>query len=173
MSYKQLYILVEGDDDLRLFNNIIKPKFQNKYDWVYVRPHSYMKKKFLRRLLRSIKQMNADYIYTEDLNNANCVTQRKYKIKKRIKDIDENNIVVVVKQIEGWYLAGLNDKDAKKFKLPPLKTTDYITKERFNNLIPQKFTRRDFMSEILKFFSIKEAKKKNKSFKYFGNRYRF
>jgi hypothetical protein len=50
----------------------------------------------------------------------------------------------------------------------PFSSTEDISKKQFNNLIPKGFDSRiDFMLEILKYFSIKIAKQKNKSFRYF------
>ncbi|MDI6767583.1 MAG: hypothetical protein QME52_12240, partial [Bacteroidota bacterium] len=52
------------------------------------------------------------------------------------------------------------------------KDTDDTTKEQFNRLIPEKYDSRiDFMSEILNNFSFKTAKRKNRSFKYFIEKY--
>lgn len=103
------------------------------------------------------------------------MTEKKREIKKEFRNIDENKIIVVIKEIESWYLAGLNDENAKKFKISPvkIKTTDSITKEQFNNLIPRKFrySRMDFMIEILKCFSIEMGRQRNKSFRYFADKY--
>ena len=57
-----------------------------------------------------------------------------------------------------------------RYRLRYIHSTDNITKEKFDKLIPKRFASRiDFMSEMLKLFSIEEAKRKNKSFKYFRN----
>ena len=61
---------------------------------------------------------------------------------------------------------------AEKLKIKKLASADNITKEKFDALIPKKFTSRiDFMLEILKNFSIEIAKQKNNSFKYFIEKY--
>ena len=81
-------------------------------------------------------------------------------------------IIVVVKEIESWYLAGLDNKVCKQLKIKNFPNTEKVTKEEFNSLIPKKFTSRiDFMLEILKNFSIEIAKKKNTSFRYFVEKY--
>jgi len=171
MEYKKIYVFVEGDDDIRFFEKIIKPKLQKKNYDIKITPYANTTKKYFLNLLKSIKSMNYDYIYTRDINNAPCVTHKKRRIQKKITNIDENKIIVVIKEIEAWYLAGLNNECAKKIKIGLLKNTDEITKEKFNDLIPKKFERRDFMVEILKFFNIDIATHKNRSFKYFINKY--
>jgi len=79
---------------------------------------------------------------------------------------------VVIKEIESWYYAGLSSESAEYLAVPDLPLTDDLTKEDFNALIPSKYDSRiDFMFEILKFFSIDTAGKKNHSFNFFVNRY--
>ncbi|HWP30273.1 MAG TPA: hypothetical protein VNK96_00895 [Fimbriimonadales bacterium] len=79
-----------------------------------------------------------------------------------------DKIVVIVKEVESWYLAGLDDDSYKRLGMKCFNVTDDTTKEQFNNVIPRKFNSRvDFMIEILNLFSIEIAKRKNKSFKYF------
>lgn len=78
----------------------------------------------------------------------------------------------MIKEIESWYLAGLDAQACKEFNIHNVPETDSITKEQFDALIPEKFISRiDFMLEILKVFSIESAKQKNMSFKYFIMKY--
>lgn len=172
MDYRRLYIWVEGEDDERFFKKIMEPKLQKKYDFVKTICYAAMKKEKIDNFLKSIKAMGADYIYVTDINNSPCVTAKKQETKNKLRNIDEGKIIVVIKEIESWYLAGLNDTVSEKFKICIYSTTDTITKEQFNSLIPKKFDSRiDFMLEILKFFSIEKAKQKNRSFRYCFEKY--
>ncbi|PNR88787.1 hypothetical protein X925_04970 [Petrotoga sp. 9T1HF07.CasAA.8.2] len=63
MAYERLYILVEGDDDKRFFEKIITPLFEGKYDQVKVWKYAQQKKEKVSKFLKSIKGMNADYIF--------------------------------------------------------------------------------------------------------------
>ena len=63
MGYKRLFIWVEGEDDVRFFNKIIKPLLEKKYSLVEVRSYARMAIKKMNGFLRSIKAMNAEYIY--------------------------------------------------------------------------------------------------------------
>ncbi|KLO21555.1 hypothetical protein [Marinitoga sp. 1155] len=142
MSFKQLYIFVEGEDDKRFFDNIIKLELSGKYDSINIIRYAKMKKEKekVNNFIISIKKMNADYIFAHDIDNTVSTTSKKIEIKHMLKNI-ENSIV---------------------------KNTDEITKESFNNMISDRFDSRiTFMIEILKNFSIKIAIQKNKSFKYF------
>jgi len=169
MAYRKLYVLVEGDDDKRFFGKVIEPFIKKDYDSILKWEYSHQKKKSVVNFLKSIKSMKADYIYVSDIDNSPCTTSKKQNIKGFYKKvIDTNKIVAVIKEIESWYLAGLCDKDSTKLLKKVFKTTDDITKEQFNRLIPKSFDSRiDFMLEMLKRFSLETAKKKNRSFKYF------
>ncbi|NUV00458.1 hypothetical protein XO12_10285 [Marinitoga sp. 1154] len=168
MSFKQLYIFVEGEDDKRFFDNIIKLELSGKYDSINIIRYAKMKKEKVNNFIISIKKMNADYIFAHDIDNTVSTTSKKIEIKHMLKNIDEDKIFIVIKEIESWYLAGLSNEKCKILKIPIVKNTDEITKESFNNMISDRFDSRiTFMIEILKNFSIKIAIQKNKSFKYF------
>ena len=171
-SCKRLFLWVEGNDDERFFERAIIPKIKEKYNTVQIIKYATMKREKTDNFIKSIEAMGADYIYFADINNSHSIMDKKEKIQLMHKYIDPNKIIIVIKEIESWYLAGLNNKACNQLKIDNIETTDNITKEKFNTLIPKKFTSRiDFMLEILKIFSIKEAKLKNKSFKYFIEKY--
>jgi len=172
MAINALYIFVEGDDDKRFFEKIVTPFFKGKYNPVKVWKYAQQKKEKVSNFLKSIKGMNADYIYVSDINHEPCVTAKKQDIQSKFKDIDKDRIIVVIKEIESWYLAGLDDRSLKSLGIHYPNTTDKVTKEQFNRLIPKKFDSRiDFMQEILKCFHIETGKQKNTSFRYFLEKY--
>jgi hypothetical protein len=173
MNYKRLFILVEGNDDERFCETILKSKLEGKYDDVIIWKYRQTKDEKVEGLLKSIREMpNAEYIYVTDIDQSPCVTNKKQEIKDKFRGIDIKRIMVVIKEIESWYLAGLDDACCKKLKIRSMGNTDNVTKEQFNDLIPKKFgSRIDFMSEVVKLFSIEIAKQKNKSIRYFLERY--
>jgi len=172
MSYKRLFILVEGNDDERFFERIIRPKFEEKYDSITPWKYAQKKNKEVIKFLKSIEAMRADYIYTKDFNSAPCITKKKQRIQIKIKNINKDRIIVVIEEIESWYLAGLDNIRAKIVGVRSFKTTDTITKEQFISLMPKKYDSKiDFMSEILNHFSIEIARRKNRSFSYFINKH--
>ena len=172
MGYKRLFIWVESWDDARFFENILKPQLQKKYNFVEMIRYATMKKEKINNFLKSIRLMGADHICVADIDNSPCVTVKKQNVKDIIKNTNEDRIIIVIKEIESWYLAGLSDIESKKIKIRTFRVTDTITKEQFNNLVPKKYSSRvNFMLEILKIFSIKIARQKNKSFRYFIKKY--
>ena len=175
-----LYIFVEGDDDERFFREILFPRLKEKYSNIKIVKYARKSKKseYIKRFIQSILSMKGNYIYVTDINDSPCVTAKKQEIKNRIRNIDGNKILVVIKEIESWYMAGIDRNSAKNLGIKDKdfrtieRTTETITKEQFNSLIPKKFSSRiDFMREILKKFSINIAKNKTRSLKYCIEKY--
>jgi len=172
MNYKQLFFLVEGNDDELFFQRIVSPIFEGKYNQVTVWKYAQVKNTGVYDFIKSIKAMGAEYIYVVDVNLSPCVTDKKRRIQDKFNNIDTDRIIVVIKEIESWYLAGLDTLSSKKLKISPLENTNNVTKEQFHHLIPKRFDSKiDFMLEILRLFSIKIAKQKNKSFRYLLEKY--
>jgi hypothetical protein len=116
--------------------------------------------------------MNNDYIFVADIDTEQSVRDKKQVLYSHFSHIDGGSIVVVIKEIESWYYAGLSIESVQNLNVPDLPFTDDLTKEDFNRLIPGKYDSRiDFMFEILKYFSIDTAEKKNHSFRFFVERY--
>jgi hypothetical protein len=172
VQYRRLYVLVEGNDDERLIERIIKPELEKRYHSVQLYRYAVQPPKKIENFLKSIVSMKADYMILTDINHSPCVTQRKNLLKtKKIKSrlVEDDKIIVVIKEIESWYLAGLERETLKKLGISySEKRTDSLTKERFDRLISDKYVSRiDFMQEILENFQVETAKQKNKSFNYF------
>ena len=166
-----LFIFLEGPDDERFFEKIVKPLFQEEYS--NVRLWKYSKKKIERRknFVRSAKAMKADFIYVADINQAVCITSKKEQIMQDI-GIEEDDIIIVVREIEGWYLAGV-DANVRTLGVSEAGNTNAVTKEDFNKLIPKRGSRILFMEKILNDYDIEAARKKNKSLEYFLDKYGF
>jgi hypothetical protein len=169
---KRLFILVEGGDDVRFFGRIIKPLFVSRYDSVEIIPYACIKREKVNNLLKSVRQMNDDYIFVADIDTELSVRDKKQLLYYRFSHIDGGSIVIVIREIESWYMAGISGTTGQELGLflPP--STDDLTKEDFNRLIPQRFDSRiDFMFEVLKSFSLETALQKNRSFGFFISRY--
>jgi hypothetical protein len=168
MSDHRLFLFIEGNDDERFIETVLKSKFEEKYGSVFLWKYSQQPNKKIADFIKNIIAMGAEFIYLGDVNHEPCVTAKKQSIVDRLKNINEERIFVAVKEIESWYLAGLDKNSSEGLGIKGFTLTDDITKEQFNNLIPRRFDSRiDFMYEILKNFSIEKGKRKNKSFRYF------
>lgn len=168
MAWNRLFIWVEGPDDSLFFERVLKPRLKSVYDEVDIINYRNSTKAYCRRFIHSIKAMNADYIFLTDIDENPCITRKKEKILGTRPYLSDSDVIVVVKEIESWFLAGLCDDDACRLKVRTFKSTENVSKEIFDGFIPRKFdSRTDFMLELLKCFSFDDARTKNKSFDYF------
>ena len=173
MSRKRLFLFVEGNDDERFFAKVIVPLFEPLYRSVHIVKFACMKRSGVCRLVRSIQRMEDDYLLFADIDSEAGVKAKKHTLMERFCVLDSRGIVVIIREIESWYLAGLDDASEQDLSLPHLASTDQIAKEDFNAHIPRRFGSRIlFMLEILTRFSIPVACRKNRSFHYFMTRYR-
>ena len=164
--------MVEGEDDIRFFGRIIKPLFIARYDSVEIIPYASIRRTKVNNFLKSVRIMKNDYIFVADIDTERSVRDKKQILYYHFSNIESGSIVVVIKEIESWYYAGLRRETEMSLGIPNLSSTDELTKEDFNSLIPRKYDSRiDFMFEILKFFSLDTARIKNQSFRFFVDRY--
>jgi hypothetical protein len=172
MTRKRLFILVEGNDDERFFKRIILPLFLSWYDSVEVIMYACMKSEKVCKFIRSITSLHNDFILVADIDHAHNVRVKKGILMHRFCSIDPDRIFVIVQEIESWYLAGLDDLASKRLGLRPLRSTNHVTKEIFNQRIPRKYASRlPFMIDILNNYSIPVANEKNRSFRHFMTTY--
>ena len=188
MAYRILYVLLEGDDDVRFFEEVIKPICAEQYDHVHLWSYSQQKKEKVNDFLNSIRAMQtdglADSLLVADLDQSPCVTHRKMRILSTFRTLERNvgavasfhsptEVLIVCKEIESWYLAGLSDAGCKRIGISTsFSDTDHITKEQFDEIMPSGFkTRIAFMEAILQSFDLETARAKNRSFQYFMRKY--
>lgn len=167
--YNKLFILVEGPDDTRFFENIVRPLFTPHFKDIIVKEYAVRTPSFVNTMISACKGPNKCYIFQSDIDdNKKDHKWKKEKIIKKYKSVEEDNIIIVITEIESWYLAGLDERSSEKLGIDYLSNTDDITKEKFLKLLPRKFDSKiDFMLEILKDFEIATAKKKNRSLNLF------
>jgi len=173
MDKKRLYFFVEGDDDERFLKSVVIPVIEKHYQFIQIYQYAQKKPEKVTAFLKTIRSLNSrgiesDYMMIADINSAPCVTGKKKLIFEKYDGISDEKIVIVIKEIESWYLAGLNASESGKLGLPVLEATDHIDKSGFDSLKPYKFQSRiDFMAEILRHFSRETAGDRNVSLRYF------
>jgi hypothetical protein len=116
--------------------------------------------------------MKQRYIIVTDIDFEKSVPAKKSIILSRFSEADFQHIMVIIQEIESWYLAGIDDNGAKALGIHVPARTDFVTKEHFIGLIPRYYPSKiAFMIEILKHFSLSVAVEKNKSFRFFIDHY--
>lgn len=162
---------MEGADDARFFNSVFKPLFEEKYQTVEIKEYAHKKAQYVQNFLTSIDSMGDRYIFVHDFDSDTCVTNVKNTLRDTYTNLEDPNIEIVKDEIESWYASGLTQKDSKYLK-STYPNTESITKEMFDRLMPNSFSSKiDFTREILKRFSIDEARSRNNSFDHFFQKY--
>ena len=173
MQSNGLWVLVEGPDDDRFFQNVIRPRI-NGYEWITSYQYAVKSKKQVCAFIRNLDPMNADYLIFADIDLFPCITERKNQLCTAYTEVSLERIIVVCKEIESWYLAGIDEQSRQLWRIPVFNTTDKISKEQFRDVIPKKFSSRiDFMQEVMKVYSVDTACRHNDSFAYFARRFGF
>ncbi len=175
-SNKLLYFMVEGPTDERFVDHVIKPLILTKYTYRDIRTYKYARhpKEQNYRFINTVESNQDDIICLSDINSSPCIRSRKYKLtQQNIGNLDESNIVVVIKMIESWYLAGLDNTCCKRLGINSYHKTDSFRKTHFHSLIAKSKYRPKIncMLEMLKIFNVDTATSKNKSFSYFYRKY--
>ncbi|MDD1716156.1 MAG: hypothetical protein LUQ01_04075 [Methanolinea sp.] len=112
--------------------------------------------------------MGNEIILVADNDLEPSIRVKKRVIQERICAVDPGEILVIVQEIEGWYLAGIDRESARVLGIHPPEFTDQVTKERFNRHIPSRYPSRiAYMLDLISYYSIPVAIRKNRSFQYF------
>lgn len=166
----KLFFFVEGPDDKRFFDLIICPLVKVKYNQIRTIEYSQLPKKVICKLLDVIKREGNEYIFVRDIDNYPCITRIKEKIQESYHTIDTNRIIIVVKKMEGWYLASISTELAQSFGIPKQSRTETLDKAEFERLmLGSKIydnSRVSFLNMLLKTFSPEIAINHNTSFNY-------
>ena len=166
-----ILFFLEGNDDERFFTRVIAPPLESQNYTVRIWKYAREKRKRTIQLLKSVQGAGMAYVFVRDIDDAPSVQAKKEEMIRCFEVVSDGDIVVVVMEIESWYLAGARPALLKRIGAEGYGDTDYITKEQFNQLIPRPMSRIVFMQEILKHFDLEGAKEKNASFRYFMRRW--
>src|SRR5688500_13348359 len=118
-----LYILVEGTDDERFVEKVIKPLLERKFSSIPIFKYAKMAPVKVQTLLKSIHNQNDRYLLFADLDDAFCLTTRKDGLRNKFNFLKDDRIVIVRREIESWYYAGLSKPSCRRIGLPKLDKT--------------------------------------------------
>lgn len=174
MAYRQLFLLVEGENDARFFEYVLIPLLNRDYQQVKpVQVRAWRKEK-LKSFLRSVQAMGADYLLVRDLDFHPCVTAARDTFIRHHPFVDPARIQIVKVEIESWYCAGIpaNDPEFGTLKIATCSETDGVNKESFDTAIGQQGRfRNPILLALLERFDLETAARRNGSFRYFLRKY--
>jgi hypothetical protein len=169
---RYLFVFCEGDDDERFFARVCAPRL-TMYDTIQYVQYAQSPAKKVRAFVRSIYGMresgiDAEYVFLRDFDRAPSKASRLEQVARRYQGLVEpKRTFLVVQMIESWYAAGLPNQHAIAAlgDIPP--TTNDFTKDDFANALDNAANRINVLQEVLKQFSVRRARIKNRSFDYF------
>ena len=164
---RRLYLFLEGNDDERFFSHVLLPLLIRKYSDIRFIQYAEDQPKETNKFLKSISSSGDEVIFVKDIHDAPCVTASKMKVTSKYK-VNKNDIAIVVKEIECWYLCGLDSHCCRKLGIDRrLGNTDDMTKEDFDSLGPSEVSHIEFMQQILEKYDIDTGRHRNQSLRYF------
>lgn len=103
-------LLVEGPTDRRFFERIILPRARQRGLRFRVVEWSTLTMGERRRIVEDAKRANRKYGFVADQDDHPCVSSKKRSLRRTMDFLADERIHVVTREIEGWYLAGLNQR---------------------------------------------------------------
>ena len=170
-DYRRLWLLVEGADDRRFCTEVLSPIFQTIYDHVQIWEYSQQKPSKTSGLIRSIESMNADYLLFGDIDERPCVTATKEELTTQFPVLSWDQVIVVRREIEAWYLAGLDETAHNELGLDRARSVDSVTKELFDSMVGGKANHTNTMVNILERYDVEVARRRSPSFAYFWQKH--
>lgn len=168
----RLNILVEGSDDVRFFERALVPRLRERYGAVRLVPYACLRRTAVDRLLRGFARLGESCVIVADIDTEPSVRAKKRVVLGRFAEADPSAIAIVVMEIESWYLAGADDGFLSGLGIPPPASTDDVTKEAFNALVPRRYLSRvGFMLDLLEGYSLERGARRNRSLAFFLHRY--
>jgi hypothetical protein len=168
----RLNVLVEGSDDVRFFERMLVPLLREEYGTVRLVPYACLRRTAVDRLLRGFARLGEAYVIVADIDAEPSVRAKKRVILARFAEAEPGAIAVVVMEIESWYLAGADDRFLTGSGLLPPSSTDEVTKEAFNALVPRRYVSRvGFMLDLLDGYSLERGAERNRSLAFFLRRF--
>jgi hypothetical protein len=161
------YLFVEGYYD-EIFVKKISEKLQVESE-IKIVQYSRMRDPKVVDYLSSLISQKIHFLLIADRDIAqyNSINDRENELIRRYKHVNSGNYVLAIPEIEGWYVAGLNDKSIKKLKLKNFPLPDDCTKEKFIAALPFQQDGTPIRNEMLELYDIHYAEARSSSFRKF------
>ena len=173
---KRLAILVEGNRDEDFISWIVKPIMMGlgKYRDVITYKFQRIPKHINEGYIEAVISMNDDVLCLTDIKGFQRKDHKKEQVQRdHIGNIGDDKVIVVIKEIESWYLAGASKLCCRRLRIGYYDRTDNVDKNKFHEIIAHtKFKPRWVCClEMLRNYDVTQAKQRNKSFNCFHENY--
>lgn len=169
-----VYVLLEGPDDERFFQSVLRPRLAETYSTIRTYLYAQRSKKDVETYVRTLNNSQQDYIVLADLDSSLvCYSGRKHALSSKIPPARRNSMAIVKTEIESWYLAGMSYRDCELLQIPYHTNTEHISKHEFEQMRmrSRSMSRPQFLTKMLCMFDVGVAKKQNASFEYVWDKF--
>ncbi len=172
ISGPSLHVFVEGPDDERFFDAVVRPRLGARYSAISCIKYARTKKDSVTAMLRALRGSGKQVMFLVDIDLFPCPDERRRDVVSKYGVVVEQEVHVVIKEIESWYAAGL-DRDGcsglglrwRAFRFG----THELSKEAVyaSQIRPDSMTHQQLLIGMLAAFDYGRAKHANPSFKRF------
>jgi len=168
----RLAILIEGNREEDFIKWIVKPIMigAGKYCEVITYKFPRVPKHINESYVRTVLDMNDDILCLTDITGFRSKRDKKEQVQRdHVGNIGDNKVIIVIREIESWYLAGVRQSYCRRLRIDYYNVTDNIGKKEFHEIIAKsKFKPRGVCClEMLRNYDVTLAKQKNRSFNCF------
>lgn len=169
---KRLAILIEGNREEDFIRRIVEPIMieVEKYCEVITYKFPKVPKHINEIYVRTVLDMNDDILCLTDITGFRSKRDKKERVQQdHVGNIGDDKVIVIIREIESWYLAGVSRSCCRRLRIDYYHVTDNIGKEEFHEIIAKsKFKPRWVCClEMLRNYDVTLAKQKNRSFNCF------
>ncbi|MGP6219787.1 hypothetical protein [Caldiplasma sukawensis] len=160
-------IFVEGFYDELFVSNIISKMDINPVPKII--RYAGKEKSKINAYIKVINLNFGNFIFLSDCDpdtNPDPLSKVK-KLQRIYPNLKEEQISLVFPEIEGWYIAGLDDYSRKEIGMRKLPKPNECTKEKFRACLPKKSDMIEIMTQILEKFDMTKAMTNSDSFRTF------
>lgn len=160
-----IYILIESDTDDEFYEAILEPILYEKYAQVISYKYIERKKTDVVKYLNVIRKQKADYFVLGDKDEDTKADAIKRIFKRMDNKIIKNRIRLIIKEMECWILAGLNNEMYVRYDIQlNINNTEIYCKEEICDEFKKHLNPSQFITAILNTFNLSNARLRNKSF---------
>lgn len=136
-----LVMFLEGPRDQVFYDQVLRPILEPSYDQVRAHPYACAPTEETNDYLKNLSGAMANdyqYIFLADNDNAPCFSARANEIRRKFPALDHSRLVIVRREIEGWFVAGANARSVARMHIRKIYCEE-LTKEQFLAGIPKAF----------------------------------
>src|ERR1051325_10751435 len=121
-----VFVFVEGPDDKRFAEAVIKPKLEDQGSTCVVLTYKCRAPRDVSKTIQSLLAQGKRVLFLHDHDAAPCITARREATVEKYRGCSIRNVIVVQQAIEAGYVAGIDAAASRSLRLRPPQETSQI-----------------------------------------------